>query len=166
MNENLRQNTVLMNASLFKFNSLRVGGKLYYISLRSQEEKSGLQQLVARQNVARHDWDGDVTWRRLCSLMQWRRYSACPSGERVATAPLERFSSIIRAHLLVVGCWAGVNSSDVYPSHCFFFPRGTVSWCYLPPVLPGTLELVPQRSVNQEKRINLHKSALLQGKEK
>lgn len=121
MNENLRQNTVLMNASLFKFNSLRVGGKLYYISLRSQEEKSGLQQLVARQNVARRDWDGDVTWRRLCSLMQWRRYSACPSAERVATAPLERFSSIIRAHLLVVGCWAGVNSSDVYPSHCFFF---------------------------------------------
>lgn len=111
-----------MNASLFKFNSQRVGGKLYYISLRSQEEKSGLQQLVARQNVARRDWDGDVTWRRLCSLMQWRRYSACPSAERVATASLERFSSIIRAHFLV-GCWAGVNSSDGCPSHCFFSKR-------------------------------------------
>lgn len=40
-------NAELMNVSVFKFNSQWVGGKLKDISLRSQEEKSGLQQLGA-----------------------------------------------------------------------------------------------------------------------
>lgn len=44
-----------MNVSVFKFNSQCVGGKLKDVSLRSQEEKSGLQQLGERQNAARQD---------------------------------------------------------------------------------------------------------------